>query len=503
MKQKYLLFSIVFILVLELFQNFLLSQTFTFTAVLNLFRYSPLYFAGYILVYIFAILAIGLIPMFRSRFLYYSALFLFLISVAFNFGYIFISEKPFHLLDLNLLVNEIHIHWVHVVKEYFVSISIALILGIITVLTWIYIRRKSCIRIANSWSIALLLSFFSVLFIQYKTAATFQPPLPAMLNIPAFSFLWQSFKPYMGDRDKLSELPQRNPDFQNIVWIVDCSVNGDFISINNTDWNTTPFLQSIKNKMVNRGVVSSVTNCSATTNIFLLGLGGNSQIPDTHETLLKSPNIFTFAKRAGYKTAYLSAQSNNRKLHNFMTKYDVEDIDYFHQPLTQSERSPVLADSELARHLKTYLTHNDSSFIYVLKSGVHFPWYNNYPQNYTLNDSSQMESMGDKTTQYFNALNWKTDRFFQILFEDGTISENTLFIYTSDHGQIVKEEGNYLTHCNTHNPEIEEGKVPLFYLSDNLSTVSNYLSTVKPNNHAEIITLTLHLMGYDAPVKES
>lgn len=440
----------------------------------------------------------GIIPFIRNGLLYSGILLLYSVSIALNGGYILITGKPFHLLDLSLIVNELNIHWMHVLKEYGKSILISIILGLSGTVTFVYFRQKSQLRISNYWGLSVLFSFIFVFFIQYKTAATFQPPLPSFLNISAYGLVWPSIKPYTGDRIHLSEYPQGSPKYKNIVWIIDCSVNGDFLSINNTKWKTTPFLKSLESKMINRGVVASITNCSATSNIFLMGVGNQSVIPDRNETLLKSPNIFAYAKSAGFNTAYLSAQSHDWQLHNYVTTHDLEDIDYFHQPISAKERNPVFADSLLAKTVRKYLSTPDRNFIYVLKSGVHFPWEDNYPQS----DPIQNSSLGERTTHYINALSWKTDNFFKILFEDLTILENSLFIYTSDHGQIIKEEGLYLTHCNTHNPEAAEGRVPLFYIGENLSSVHHHLALLEPQNHAELIPVTLHLMGYDIPATD-
>ena len=62
-----------------------------------------------------------------------------------------------------------------------------------------------------------------------------------------------------------------------------------------------------------------------------MGAGDVNDLPDFQERLLKGPSIFAFAKNAGYRTAYLSGQSWGDQLQNYMTKFDLDDLDYFHQ----------------------------------------------------------------------------------------------------------------------------------------------------------------------------
>ena len=94
---------------------------------------------------------------------------------------------------------------------------------------------------------------------------------------------------------------QSEKTYQNIVWILDCSVNANFLGINDSVYNTTPFLKDISNQYINIGSVASVTNCSAISNIYLMGMGKNNDLPDFEENLLKNPSIFAYAKNAGYK----------------------------------------------------------------------------------------------------------------------------------------------------------------------------------------------------------
>ena len=284
-------------------------------------------------------------------------------------------------------------------------------------------------------------------------------------------------------------------------WILDCSVNGRYLGINSDQFNSTPFLSKNAHLYVNAGNAISSTNCSATTNIFLMGMGNKDNLPDYDERLLKSPNIFAFAQNAGFKTAYLSGQSHDNHLQNYMTKYDLEDIDYFFQPQTNDEKDIALADELLAEEIINYLHQNDGSFVYVVKSGSHFPWQNNYPIDEEIfkpsmgaNESIFSSDSLLRLNTYLNSIRWKTDHFFQSLLKDTSILDNTLMIYTSDHGQLIPSNHNKQTHCNTRDPDIQEGIVPLLYFSNDLSKVR------QPKSMFRFIPVTLDVMGYSPDV---
>ena len=239
------------------------------------------------------------------------------------------------------------------------------------------------------------------------------------------------YQPYYGDRENLKIQPVFPKKYDNIIWIIDCSVNANYLGINDSHYKTTPFLDSISNMYVNSGCVASITNCSSISNIFLMGMGNKNNLPDHGEKLLKQASIFAYAKNANYKTAYISAQSQNNRLQNYMSNFDLEDIDYFYQPTSKEKKDMVYADEYLANKIKDYLTRYNGSFIYVVKSGSHFPWQQNYPIEQAIYKpsliGSQNISSSDYQTRlntYLNAIHWKTDHFFRTLLSDFSILDN-------------------------------------------------------------------------------
>ena len=68
------------------------------------------------------------------------------------------------------------------------------------------------------------------------------------------------------------------------------------------------------------------------TNIGLMSGIQINQLPDKENYSLKTPSIFQYAKNAGYMTHYISGQSHDDLLQNYMTIFDLESIDEFYQP---------------------------------------------------------------------------------------------------------------------------------------------------------------------------
>ncbi|MBE3143635.1 MAG: sulfatase-like hydrolase/transferase [Planctomycetes bacterium] len=65
---------------------------------------------------------------------------------------------------------------------------------------------------------------------------------------------------------------------------------------------------------------------------------------------------------------------------------------------------------------------------------------------------------------YDNGLNYNLDNFFRILMGSDGLPNNTIIIYTSDHGQTLSEHGESWPHSgNTRN----EACVPVFVISPN------------------------------------
>ena len=457
----------------------------------------------YLFTVIICILSLSVLPMMKNKLIAYLSLLIIIGFYMVDLIYLRINNWGLSFNELSIILSEYENNFTNVIRFYFPQIMIGLLAGIAILFTILVVRKQTESKFSTNFIIVPIISLLLVFAIQFKTAASFSFRLPSFQTITSYLIYWKLYPSFYGDREPLTIYPTYQKKYKNILWILDCSVNGRYLGINSDQFNSTPFLSKNAHLYVNAGNVISSTNCSATTNIFLMGMGNKDNLPDYDQRLLKSPNIFAFAQNAGFKTAYLSGQSHDNHLQNYMTKYDLEDIEYFYQPQTNDEKDIALADELLAEEIINYLHQNDGSFVYVVKSGSHFPWKNNYPIDEEIfkpsmgaNESIFSSDSLLRLNTYLNSIRWKTDHFFQSLLKDTSILENTIIMYTSDHGQALNGASNQ-THCSTYNPDSDEGIVPLIYFTDNIPKLNDLLSKSSRQYHEEIVSLTLLAMGYE------
>ena len=302
-----------------------------------------------------------------------------------------------------------------------------------------------------------------------------------------------------------------HPIFSKIIMIMDESVRGDALSLNNSRQSTTPFLEAANN-LVNFGVAISAGNCSfISRTIFRFGKR-LSDLPDHWREGLNRPTIWQFAREAGYKTVHIDASDDN----------DLAPIErsLIDSNITIFEKPGYFRDQKLVGKILSALQDKEPAFIYVDKYGVHWPYSTKYPPDFRalptpveLNASKQWNgvvgfvhtflkrfalSREDEIARYPNAIAWSVDEFFRNLLPAVDLS-NTLIIYTSDHGQSLSV--NHITHCSTTAVSPGEAYVPLF-ASTAVSDFRHGLEKTAQRNfgrfsHFEVFPTLLLAMGYD------
>ncbi len=285
---------------------------------------------------------------------------------------------------------------------------------------------------------------------------------------------------------------------KNIVMLVDESVRGDYFN-----WKKgnpyTPFLAANKSRIVNFGMAASGANCSSYSNAILRFGAVKKNLVSTANT---NPTIWQYAKKAGFRTVYIDAQPSMIKdpgmLQNFMTVGEIGKIDR----LVRFSDVPVpQLDYKLLETLGQELKSDQPVFIFANKSGVHFPYDKVYPQNQnkfqpTIEQAGK-DSTKTRVNSYLNALGWSVDRFFGKLFENIDL-EQTVIIYTSDHGQTLSSGA--MTQCSMSNPNPREALVPMFAITDNLKLKARFAQGAVLNagraSHFLIRPAVLDLMGF-------
>lgn len=305
----------------------------------------------------------------------------------------------------------------------------------------------------------------------------------------------------------------------DIVVVMDESVRGDFLDINHQGGVYTS-LKDRSISIVNFGIAASATNCSDTSNLSLRrGVSKGNYLKDKDH----NPSLWQFAKKAGYRTAYLDAQLTGGRLGNHMSESERNYIDIFYQ-VSDSVDGVMNKDLQVAKQLHGLLNNSTRDFIYINKMGAHFPYEGKYPQSEMIykpvmesnqfqksypepgelphpNDYSKLMRL-KFINSYKNALTWNIASFFQELTSEPK-KQPYVLLYTSDHGQSFHDDGRegYGTHCSISHTDPEEGIVPLIVMSNEHVILDGFKSAAALNfnkvSHFNIAPTLYHLMGFN------
>lgn len=307
--------------------------------------------------------------------------------------------------------------------------------------------------------------------------------------------------------------------FDKIVFVMDESVRGDYLSINNRGMRTTPFLEEYADRIVNFGIGTSGSNCSYQSRwMFRRGVrpwqlpDRPSLINDGADGIETGPRttLWQFAKAAGYKTVYIDPWSGTfGDVHSGLTHDELRFID---ERIVLNGPS-YDRDIEAARILRSMLQRNERLFVHVDKFGTHFPYDASSPpefNRFARADGARYEyyrkTLDDLTGSYKNAIAWSVDGFFRELLPGMDLS-GMLLVYTSDHGQNLWDDGaTFWRHCDT-NPPASELWVPLFAIAGEgefrRTLAASAARSSNEATHFEIFPTLLLAMGFDARATEA
>jgi glucan phosphoethanolaminetransferase (alkaline phosphatase superfamily) len=299
---------------------------------------------------------------------------------------------------------------------------------------------------------------------------------------------WKYATLYRGPRlpvePVVASLPQNN-----IVFIVDESIRGDHLSLNGYSRPTTPYLEQLQHQglLYNWGV--SVSSGTASTNSNALLLTGINQLPDVTQQTRKMPTIFAYAKAMGYHTIYMDLQMNRAWL---LRAEDFKLVDEWHTVREFSQGGGYQVDSNAAGWLFDRLRSSGGNFIWINKVGAHFPYLERLPPDYTAWQPGLSDERYDPPDKvelantYDSILNYNLEGFFRVLVRPETLA-NTTFVYTSDHGQTLSENGETWPQTG---PTRNEARVPILIIqSEHLAADTNYKAS-----HQNLFATLLDLM---------
>ncbi|MEZ5476857.1 MAG: sulfatase-like hydrolase/transferase [Thiolinea sp.] len=337
---------------------------------------------------------------------------------------------------------------------------------------------------------------------------------PALFKLPVISAeYWLRHRHQQPRVLAASIKPQQAAKYRTLIWIIDESVSGDYLSLNGYEKPTTPFLDSIKKNpdMFNFGVVNPISNCSNTSNL-LLRIGLTTTLPGNFQQLYaRLPTVFAYAGRAGYETHLIDVQTSEGELQNHLSVDDLQYIDV-HKSYSRAY-TPQQRDTLLGEYLREQLDREDQQarFIVAVKWGAHWPYPLAYPLERTVFEPTARESLTPMTAEnreiltnaYANVLRFTVDDFFHELLQQ-PLQPDQLIFYTADHGQSLFEKPDSpLTHCHyaTDPQQLPRGefRVPmLVFTPDAKQQFARQPGRVYAQE--QLFATTLQWFGYDRTV---
>lgn len=242
------------------------------------------------------------------------------------------------------------------------------------------------------------------------------------------------YQPYRVVREPIAEaaLPQ------NLWLVIFDSTRADHWGLSGYARDTTPTMS----QWVREGQarwhhgIAGATATSASLTLLINGVRepGNLAQQRSYQT-----NLMRLARRAGYRTYWLSTQSGN-----LLNELDVASIDVVRTRDTDTKRV-IEARDDAVLDMVRRITPGTRNFVVVMLRSAHLPYEKNYAQHgqryarwptaLTLPFATRQLNAYDNSLLYQDALTAELYRRFERLPGKG------LFVVTSDHGQMLGENG--------------------------------------------------------------
>ncbi len=343
------------------------------------------------------------------------------------------------------------------------------------------------------------LSFVNVYFLERKSPLV---SIDSFCRSTTDFFIWGSFSNGLLKERTILKKPALAENYRpsnNIVFVIDESMRGDHLSLNGYERPTTPFLEELRDKRIlhNWGIAAAATTGSHTTyDIMIAGLTPDDFPDETNFKLYTSPNIYQYAKAMNYKTYFFDGQMST--IWGGIPD-DKKYIDSWSGVDKSSKIKVWDIDQNIAQTVNRIISSSTGNFIFIFKHGNHIPYQDNFPDeakvwqpSYVSNYKFEIpppEKLGEVVNAYDNCIKYNTDTFFRNLVSDySAIPNNSVIIYTGDHGQTLYANGMASHGGKTR----EEANVPLFIIGNlGVEVDTNYKAS-----HQNLFATILDLMNF-------
>jgi len=429
----------------------------------------------------------------------------FLFFFLFNIGYFKVANSPFDFQQTIIIVKNFKWFYWAVVENYGLAVLPLLIIFIPIVIFIERLPELSKLNIPKKYYFVPIGSVILIIVGLHYSHGFFDR-YPSFFRVPAMLVFAGQSRIYDGERSEVAYSSSLNAQVEKIVLIVDESIRADILGTTGYEKDTTPYLRSLENGIVNFGLAASSSNCSDYSNLILRTGVRKEDIPDHNQMSLKKPSIWQFTKKAGFYNVYLDAQSaeGSMDFQNFMNEYEASFVDEIIRVRQEiAHESDGVAREKLMNHLKQ----PGKTFIILNKYGIHFPYFRSYPKEYifftpALEPGEPMGNREKSLNSFMNGIRWCVDDWFKNLFSERGDFKSYVIIYTSDHGQNIVDDGTLATHCRPRANHFE-GIVPMVVFS-NEAAILERLKAVQVNSydktsHFQIFPTLIKLAGYKEP----
>ena len=298
--------------------------------------------------------------------------------------------------------------------------------------------------------------------------------------------------------EKLAEKPQldyrqAHDDAPNIVLVIGESLTESHMGLYGYERDTTPNLDQLEQQgrlLALKNAVSIGTRTISSVPHLLVGLQGI----DPEGKLFAMPSIFNYAKAAGYRTGFITAQEFKwRDVDQLFIDQDVNvykngsdfsaDVDI----LTGADDMAVL-EKGILPFLKEAQQKPQPYLLVVQMNGSHYPYDLHSPESakrFLPEESRNSLNAYDNTISYTDEVLAALDKKLQ------QQDPNAWIFYTSDHGQVVHKEKSRFN--RGFHPNVINNALLVMSSPQNLASVA--ANEHSPVSQADVFHTILGLMG--------
>lgn len=238
------------------------------------------------------------------------------------------------------------------------------------------------------------------------------------------------------------------PKADNIIVIFGESIRDDYMSIFGFSKDTTPYMKAAISE--GKAVAVRAFSSSVSTNISLPLFFNSVREPgNIHAVLDRTTSLFKMAKNQGYRTIMISAQFSS-----LLSRVVGNEVD---QLITRESMNDVLFDQKrdsLMIDLLDEVELGPKNFIVLHMRSQHYPYYENYAHQKQLAIYSEQEIAKADSRELQQQMEYANAMKFSDLFVHEVVNyieskfpkQTSYLFFTSDHGQMLGEEGLFMHH---------------------------------------------------------